>query len=247
MKHLKWLLVAALALPLVADGQVYNYFPPPGITYTQAGGMALGSATGGVEGAGTINAQGLYINGTAASTAVGANPSGTVGLSTVNGSATTFMRSDAAPALSQAIAPTMTGDWTFTPSSGTAVTVNGVNGGTAMQINGGTAAFSNGLSIKAGVGASSAINILSAAGASLFSVSGSGAFAIYQGTSLPVFTGTSLGNLEIFSPFSGASLTVDKDIVVGTPTGGSEGAGAVNAQALYVNGTAVSTAVGANP
>ena len=40
------------------------------------------------------------------------------------------MRSDAAPALSQAIAPTMTGAWTFTPTSGVgAITINGlVNG-----------------------------------------------------------------------------------------------------------------------
>jgi len=37
-----------------------------------------------------------------------ANPSASVGLSAVNGSATTYMRSDAAPALSQSIAP----DWT---------------------------------------------------------------------------------------------------------------------------------------
>ncbi len=42
------------------------------------------------------------------STATGANPSQTVGLSAVNGSANTFLRSDGAPALSQAIAPTWT-------------------------------------------------------------------------------------------------------------------------------------------
>jgi hypothetical protein len=38
----------------------------------------------------------------------GANPSASIGLSAVNGSATTYMRSDAAPALSQAIRPTWT-------------------------------------------------------------------------------------------------------------------------------------------
>lgn len=38
-----------------------------------------------------------------------ANPSASVGLAAVNGSATTFMRSDAAPALSQSITPTWTG------------------------------------------------------------------------------------------------------------------------------------------
>ena len=39
-----------------------------------------------------------------------ANPSATIGLTTVNGSATTAIRSDGAPALSQAIAPTWTND-----------------------------------------------------------------------------------------------------------------------------------------
>jgi hypothetical protein len=43
-----------------------------------------------------------------------ANPTGSIGLTAVNGSATTFMRSDGAPALSQAIVPTWTGLHTFT-------------------------------------------------------------------------------------------------------------------------------------
>jgi hypothetical protein len=56
-------------------------------------------------------------SGTLATTAqlpVGANPSASVGLTAVNGSATTFMRSDGAPALSQAITPTWTGFHVFT-------------------------------------------------------------------------------------------------------------------------------------
>ena len=44
------------------------------------------------------------------SSAFAANPSATIGLAVVNGSATTAMRSDGAPALSQAIAPTWTND-----------------------------------------------------------------------------------------------------------------------------------------
>jgi hypothetical protein len=44
---------------------------------------------------------------------VGANPTASVGLTAVNGSAVTFMRSDAAPPLSQAITPTWTGVHTF--------------------------------------------------------------------------------------------------------------------------------------
>lgn len=48
---------------------------------------------------------------------VGANPTASVGLTAVNGSAVTFLRSDGAPALSQAIAPTWTGIHTFTPTA----------------------------------------------------------------------------------------------------------------------------------
>lgn len=50
---------------------------------------------------------------TTAAGALGANPSASVGLSAVNGVASTFIRSDGAPALSQAIVPTWTGTHTF--------------------------------------------------------------------------------------------------------------------------------------
>jgi hypothetical protein len=52
-----------------------------------------------------------------------ANPTATIGLAAINGSATTFMRSDAAPALNQAIAPTWTAQHVFTvPFAGGALT-----------------------------------------------------------------------------------------------------------------------------
>ena len=54
----------------------------------------------------------------------GANPTGTIGLAAVNGSASTFLRSDGTPALSQAIAPTWTAVHAHAPaarSSGSAV------------------------------------------------------------------------------------------------------------------------------
>lgn len=47
-----------------------------------------------------------------------ADPTASVGLTAVSGSAATLMRSDAAPALSQAISPTWTGNHTFAPASG---------------------------------------------------------------------------------------------------------------------------------
>lgn len=51
----------------------------------------------------------------------GANPSASTGLSAVNGSAGTFMRSDGAPALSQAIAPTWTNQHIFSATIGWSV------------------------------------------------------------------------------------------------------------------------------
>lgn len=57
---------------------------------------------------------------------IGANPSGTIGLSAVNGSAATFLRSDAAQALSQSIVPTWTGLHTF--SSGIVTTTMAASG-----------------------------------------------------------------------------------------------------------------------
>lgn len=54
------------------------------------------------------------VAGTFTASTINANPTGTIGLSAVNGSAATPMRSDAAPALSQAIAPVWTGKHQFT-------------------------------------------------------------------------------------------------------------------------------------
>lgn len=71
---------------------------------------ALGDVTVGTLTA--TNVATTNINGVAAPAA--ANPAATIGLTAVNGSATTYMRSDGAPALSQSIAPTMTSTWTFT-------------------------------------------------------------------------------------------------------------------------------------
>lgn len=60
-----------------------------------------------------LGTQGSPLVGTAAG-ASGANPSTLVGLTASNGVATTYMRSDGAPALSQAITPTWTGQHKFT-------------------------------------------------------------------------------------------------------------------------------------
>ena len=106
--------------------------PLGGITLAADGGWFTDGATGSSKGAGTLNATGLYINGAALGTFIpaAANPTAAVVLAAVNGSATTYMRSDAAPALSQAIAPTWTGAHHFTPSAAaTPVTITAPSSG----------------------------------------------------------------------------------------------------------------------
>jgi hypothetical protein len=81
---------------------------------------------------------------TIASAPTAANPTASVILTAVNGSATTFMRSDAAPALSQAIIPIWTGLHTFTggiTSTGTtAISISGDASATTIGLGNGTGA-----------------------------------------------------------------------------------------------------------
>lgn len=109
----------------------------------------------------------LTINGTALdlstdrswtiTTASGANPTATIGLTAVNGSASTFLRSDGAPALSQAIVPTWTGTHTFSgglvssipaivTSTGTG-TFSGATSGASVLITGTGTSFTTQLKV----------------------------------------------------------------------------------------------------
>ncbi len=94
-----------------------------GSTTATAGNLLIGSGTQWVthamSGDATITSGGVISVNSLHSGAF-ANPTASVVLSAVNGSATTAMRSDAAPALSQAIVPTWTGTHTFAPTSGAA-------------------------------------------------------------------------------------------------------------------------------
>jgi hypothetical protein len=93
------------------------------------------------SGGGTTNF--LRADGTFAvpSSATGANPSTQVDLSTHNGSALTFMRSDAAPSLSQAISPVWTSNHIFQNTVGIPVVIDstGTGGNRALSL-----AFSSG-------------------------------------------------------------------------------------------------------
>ena len=124
-------------------------------SYDTSGGLISVGVTGGDKGAGTINAAGLYVNGVAVAGSTGANPIASVGLTAVNGSATTFLRSDGAPALSQAIAPTWTAAHVFTATgTTTSITVNQIS------------TMTQGILVAGGTGTSTQITVSSVSGAS---------------------------------------------------------------------------------
>ena len=85
-----------------------------------AGGELLPAVQGGADVAVTSDQIKTFTG--SGGTVISGDPGANVGLSAVNGVATTFMRSDAAPALSQAISPTWTGAHAF----------NGAFGGSAV-------------------------------------------------------------------------------------------------------------------
>lgn len=92
------------------------------------GGMTVGALSS--QGSGTVNMVGCFVSGVACLTNNSfANPATQIGLSTVNGVATTAMRSDAAPALSQAIAPTWTGTHRFNATYATSTGSTSVSPG----------------------------------------------------------------------------------------------------------------------
>lgn len=93
----------------------YEFLGPGSLTITSLAGSGTRMVV--VDGSGVTSTQ------TIPAGASLANPTATIGLSAVNGSATSGMRSDGAPALSQAIAPTWTAKHVFTDSLNIARTI----------------------------------------------------------------------------------------------------------------------------
>lgn len=183
-------------------------------------GIKVGATvTGSYQGLDTINAVGLYVQGVTVSTAVGANPSASVGLTAVNGSAVTWMRSDGAPALSQSITPTWTNPHIFTNTSQTPVTIKttGANQ-TIPLVDCGTAgkqslwSFADATVVKWYIGKESDNSFIIS----------NGAVNVMQAA--PTSAGT-------------------QGIIVGTAvTGGYKGINTINAVGLYIGGVAVTAA-----
>lgn len=204
-----------------------------GLLGVPAGGIGVGTLTGLVKGNGTsafsaAAAADVYSlwSGTCSSAtflrgdgscaapggATGANPTATVGPTANNGSSTNFMRADASPAFCLTCAFTQTGAWTFSPTAGVGVDINGVAGSYAAQVIGAvTTGQSFGLRIAAGTtGSDVALGIANqAASVNLAVVFGNGAFIHGFNGSTSTITGTSAGNVTIAAPSSGIAETIN--------------------------------------
>jgi len=211
------------------------------------GGVAIGSPTGGDCGVGCLNATGLQVNGVAVGGgSTGANPAASVGLTAVNGTATTYLRSDGSPALAQNIVPTWTGAHTFnagetvTASTGVPLNVNAsTTPGDQIAVN---ANVNQGIQISAinsstGTAASAIVESVGNTGAAIIEATGSGSTASLAGGGATGAVGNfgTLGTLplqfftnDIFRGSIDGSTGAWK---IATPTSG--------AAALTVNGTAV--------
>jgi hypothetical protein len=122
MKHLRLALaVALLTFGAAAHAATFNLFQPasgilvgnPNTYVTTAADSAdvIALWSGTCDSTTFLRGDGSCVAPPA--TVTGANPTASVGLTAVNGVATTYMRSDAAPALDQSISPTWTGTHTF--------------------------------------------------------------------------------------------------------------------------------------
>lgn len=178
-----------------------------------------------------------------------ANPSGSAGLTAVNGSAVTAMRSDGAPAISQSIAPIWTGIHTF-GSAGYPTLWSGTGAGDVIQIGGtslnGSATpdtLNLGGDYSSTAGANPKLKLLGVAsniygiGVSVglmdFIVPSAASFAFY-----PNASGAALANITTVGDFRSTPRTVG---TLGTCNGAAEGtrAGVTDALAPTFLGTLV--------
>lgn len=198
-------------------------------------GVIKGNATSAMTAAVAADVYGLW-SGTCSSTtflrgdgscatpggASGANPSALVGLTTVNGTATTYMRSDASPGLDLSISPTVTGTWSFT---------NATNSSTIFR----TSTAADFAQVEIAGAATSATGICTSDTAAKCQTNESandtdffhsGTLHISTSAGVDQMTIASGGNVVIPTPGSGVALLVNSVQGVGTEfSGPNTGAG----------------------
>ncbi len=171
-----------------------------------------------------------------------ANPTGSVGLTAVNGSAATWMRSDAAPALNVGIIPTWTGAHTWSALG----TFNlGLNAsGAAINLNA-SSNFNTNINTGTSTGA---IAIGNAAGTGITQQVGTGNFSLdgTTGSTYIVGASTTTGTMTIGGTAQTGAITVGSSSAAQTLNlGTGAGAATVNV-ASGLTGSQVSIANGAN-
>lgn len=168
-----------------------------------------------------------FLNGNGAFTTpaypVGANPTSKIALAAANGTALTFMRSDASQALDVTIAPTWTGQHAFSASAGTAVTINGTANNNALVINGNAASGKSfGLAVQAGTtSADFCAQFINAAGTINYGlIYGDGHFILGYNGSGATISATAVGAVTFSGTFAinGGTPTA-KPTGYGTPSG----------------------------
>lgn len=263
--------------PVVVNGAAITYMrsdaaPPIDLTanYAWTGThsfnppIAVASGGTGTTTPGLVNGTGIAITGTwpnqtITSTVVastGANPTASVGLAAVNGTATTFMRSDGAPPLSQAITPTWTGAHIHTPASGVAVTINAAAANLGLVVAGVsasvTASFNSG---NNGTTAGADLRINRAGGTTNQGGQGANLFLGDTTGNTGYYLQNSGGQFELWNSAGGGPtlsqrlvITTAGNIVCTAPTSGDaltvQGSLLVSSQTYTYKGTTASTASG---
>lgn len=217
-----------------------------GVAGTSVGAVAFKNATSGtitlqpVTGAlGTVTLSLPATTGTLALTSAlpaGANPTASVGLSAVNGVATTFLRSDGAPALDQSIAPTWTGIHTFTngvttgttSTSGTVFNYNSITTGTGLYI---------GSTSTAGSSTTSALLDISRSGAQ------SGTVTTTAARIANTATGASATNVALTLTASGATTAnTALNVIAGVVTKTQDNIGSTSTDGIVIQNTTAAAA-----
>lgn len=181
-----------------------------------------------------------------------ANPSASAGLTAVNGSAVTAMRSDGAPAVSQSIAPTWTGAHVFSPSgTAIAVSINGAANQSALQVTGVAASGQSfGTTISAGTtSADWGLLVQGKSGRNFLLLKGDASVSLGNSTDNPTYTFLGTGTTTLGGPATfGSTVTTGASLVHTTTTGAQAYFGAESSVGgtTFTGSSAYSAVIGSN-
>lgn len=225
------------------------------ITIAADHGTFTVGAVGGSKGSGTINAKGYYIDGVLFTGVNAANPTAQVGTAAINGVAVTYMRSDAAPAINQAMAPTWTGAHTFADVATTPVTINGTATTVqSLKVSGPMSTSLGVLSVTQTAGTGPAFVVVPSGNAPAIDIApttGTTSFSINvdPATSIAAIAAFGASSILQLGTVGAGDLTIAADHGIYTvgATGGSKGSGTINAKDYYNDGVLLTTALAGNP